>query len=127
MVKARKRDEAEYPSRSRNKRDETEAEEPSDFGREEEGEESLEAYYYRQQGTVNRNEVIPTWRPEPPDRNAEPRAFDFETGYGPKETNWPWKSETQTVREAQEERKEQHKPDRGNAPSSMRRTGKRAP
>ena len=121
MVKARKRDEAEYPSKKRDSvpyGEETEREE---------GEESLEAYYYRQQGTVNRNEVIPTWRPEPPDRNAEPRAFDFETGYGPKATNWPWKSETQTVREAQEERKEQHKPDRGNAPSSMRRTGKRAP
>jgi len=43
-----------------------------------EKEESLEDYYYRQQGGPNRNEVIPTWRKPPSDRDAEPENYNWE-------------------------------------------------
>jgi hypothetical protein len=124
MVKARKRDEADYPSKARNKkdpeeRDESEAHETSDFG-----EESLEAYYMRQQGTPNRNEVIPTWRKPPADRNAEPESFNFETGYGPKATDWPWSSPTEDFKEGQDCKYEQKKPDPGSVPSHSRNFGR---
>ena len=121
MVKARKRDEAEYPSK---KRDSVPYGEETEKER---GEESLEAYYYRQQGTVNRNEVIPTWRPAPADRNAEPEAFDFDAGvYGPKATNWEGQSSpTETFREGQDcNPGDQHKSDPGNVPSHSRNFGR---
>jgi hypothetical protein len=88
-------------------------------------EESLNEYYYRQQGTPNRNEVIPTWRKPPPDRNAEPEAYHFEPGAEEaKATDWPWDSQTQHVEEIQDTQKEQHRPDPGNLPSHSRNFGR---
>jgi hypothetical protein len=122
MVGARKRDEAEYPSKARNKRDSVPYGEETER---EEGEESLEQYYMRQQGTPNRNEVIPTWRKPPADRNAEPEAYDFETGYGPKATDWKGQdSPTENFLEGQDCKYEQKKPDPGSVPSHSRNFGR---
>jgi hypothetical protein len=106
MVKARKNTESEYPRGG-------------------EREESLEDYYERLQ-RVQRNEVIPTWRAEPEDRNAEPEAFNFETGYGPKETNWGGQSSpSENFKEGQDcNPNDQHKSEPGNVPSHSRNFGR---
>jgi hypothetical protein len=107
MVRANKDKEAEYPQYENKTK-----------------EESLESYYMRQQGSPNRNEVIPTWRKPPEDRNAEPEAFDFETGYGPKNTHNNSKSET--FAEGQDcNPSDQRKPEPGSVPSHSRNFGRK--
>ena len=116
MVRASKDRESEYPGKVR--RDEREGVDE---------EESLTAYYMRQQGTPNRNEVIPTWRKPPADRNAEPEAFGHDSGkYGPKATNWDGQSSpTEDFREGQDcNPSAQNKPEPGNVPSHSRNFGR---